>query len=105
MRAEIDISDDLWIKIRKTADLRGLTIDQLITSAVEKEISVYESEETGLTPARLKGWIFQDGTPVEKWDDCVILKEITMMGNPYYRIYVPKEDTIRSVPKELVLIK
>ena len=55
------LGDDLWTKIRKTADLRGLTIDQLIVSAVEKEISVYGSEETGPTPAKIRQEIHYDG--------------------------------------------
>ena len=101
MFLNFNIPQELFYNLSKVAEIRKMEIGDIVKHALEQEVSPYENKNSQVLILPAKVIISIDG---KETPDCFFLEDITVMGQPYAKIYLPEEDHLVKVPKNLVKI-
>lgn len=95
MQISIDFPEEIVKNLKYYAALTGKSVAEIIIDSVERTYSPYLADDTK-SPCEGRGkYLRDDGTAVE----CVVLRNKSMFGEPYYVIYVQDGDQLLTVPQ------
>lgn len=100
MQISIDFPEEIVKNLKYYATLKGKSVEEVIIDSVERTYSPYLADNAELPCGGRGKYLRDDGTAVE----CVVLRNKSMFGAPYYVIYVQDGDQLLSVPQSKVIL-